>query len=80
VFDTDRLSNHAQGRAVDIYAVDGANVVEQRIEGSPAYSLAAWMHDLAVEEIGSPWDFDGPGGRSFTDAAHQDHIHIAVAP
>jgi hypothetical protein len=29
--------------------------------------------------VGSPWDLDGEGDRrSFTDAVHQDHIHIAV--
>ena len=80
VFDTDLLSNHARGRAVDVYAVDGVIVAEQREEGSTAHRLVRLLYERGVEEIGSPWDLDGPGGRSFTDAAHQDHIHIAVAP
>jgi hypothetical protein len=80
VFDTNVLSNHARGWAVDVYAVDGTPVVEQRREGSAAHSLVVRLYDGGINEIGSPWDLDGPGGRSFTDAAHQDHIHIAVTP
>jgi len=80
VFGTGVPSHHARGWAVDIYAVDGVPVVEQRAAGSPAHRLATWLHDQGVHEIGSPWELDGPGGRSFTDASHQDHIHVAVAP
>jgi hypothetical protein len=80
VFGTGVPSHHARGRAVDIYAVDGVPVVEQRDVGSPAHELVQWLLEAGVREIGSPWDLDGPGGRSFTDAAHQDHIHVAAVP
>lgn len=80
VFGTDRQSNHTRGRAVDIYAVDGELVVAQRAEGTPAHQLSRTLFDAGVPELGSPWAFDGFGGRSFTDVVHQDHLHVAVRP
>jgi hypothetical protein len=80
VFGTDRLSNHARGRAVDIYAVDEVPVVEQREPGSAAHRLARDLFTSGLPELGAPWAFDGFGGRSFTDVVHQDHLHISVGP
>jgi len=80
VFGTDRPSRHAVGRAVDIHAVDGIPVVEQRAEGSPAHQLVTWLFELDGPRIGSPWALDAFGGRSFTDLVHQDHIHLSVEP
>ena len=79
VFGTDKQSHHTKGRAVDIYAVDGDPVARQRHEGTPAHALTLWLFDRGVPEVGSPWDLDPPGGRSFTDVVHQDHIHVAVS-
>lgn len=76
VFGTDRVSNHATGRAVDIWAVDGRPVVDQRDESGPLAALARRLLDAGVTELGAPWDLDGPGGASFTNAVHQDHLHI----
>lgn len=79
VFGTQRRSNHARGRAVDIYEIDGRLVVESRDEGGPLYEIARWLYDeFEVPELGSPWSFDGRGGRSFTDAVHRDHFHIGL--
>jgi hypothetical protein len=69
------VSNHYYGRALDISVVDGEAV-------NPANSAA---HDVALSlgklpegtrptEVGSPWDL--PGTSDFTDASHQNHIHI----
>ncbi len=80
VFGANRRSNHARGLAIDLYAVDGVPVVEQRHDGSAAHRLARWLYDVGVPELGSPWAFDGHGGRSFTDVVHHDHLHIGVAP
>lgn len=80
VFGGDKQSNHTKGRAVDIYAIDGELVVRQRQPGTPAHTLALWLFEQGVTELGGPWDFDPPGGRSFTDVVHQDHLHVAVAP
>lgn len=76
VFGTDRTSNHTVGRAVDVYAVDGRLVVHQRDQGSAAHLLSRDLFDAGVTELGSPWSFDHVGGRSFTDAVHQDHLHV----
>ena len=76
VFATDRISNHTLGRAVDIWAIDGKPVIDQR-----ASSWRAVMGEaarLGANEIGGPADLDTVVGRRpyFTDDVHQDHIHL----
>jgi len=65
---------HYFGRAVDIARVDGAPVSP----GNPAaQELAQAIFDeFGPQELGSPWLF---GAGSFSDALHQDHIHIGWA-
>lgn len=79
VFGTQRESNHASGRAVDIWQVDGTAVVSQQpATDTPAHALARTVFDRGiVPELGSPWSFDGPGGRSFENDVHRDHLHVA---
>ena len=76
VFGTERVSNHASGRAVDIWAVDGRAVVEQRDQAGALATLARGLLDAGVTELGAPWDLDGPGSAAFTNVVHQDHLHI----
>lgn len=76
-----RVSHHWWGRAVDISHVDGAPVTPSH-EG--AYDLVAGLArlggDLLPREVGSPWAaFESLPGH-FSDAAHQDHIHVAYGP
>ncbi|MDJ0923122.1 MAG: SdrD B-like domain-containing protein [Acidimicrobiia bacterium] len=79
VYETDRVSHHSVGRAVDIYAVGTQNVIDDREEGSPTRALLQWLwENPKVTQIGSPWDIDGGGRRSFSDIVHQDHLHVAV--
>ncbi|MCA3748491.1 MAG: hypothetical protein IN808_05045, partial [Rubrobacter sp.] len=67
-------NSHYFGRAVDIYAVDGAPVSSGN---QAAYELAQAIHArFAPAELGSPWTF---GEGSFSDAMHQDHIHVGWA-
>lgn len=73
VFGTDRPSAHTAGYAVDVYAVDGAPVVQQRESDTPAHRLASSLYAGGVSQIGSPWLL---GTGSFSDAVHQDHIHL----
>jgi hypothetical protein len=79
VFGTDRISRHDEGRAVDIYRLDGPLVIEDREVGSPTHDLVRWLYDQPeLSEVGSPWALDGFGGRSFSDELHQDHVHVGV--
>ncbi len=76
VFGATHPSAHTAGYAVDVYAVDGTDVVEQRSTGSPAYRLASTLYAEGVAQIGSPWILGTGAPTSFSDAVHQDHLHI----
>lgn len=76
VWATARRSAHSVGYAADIYEVDGRLVIDQREPGSAAHRLAGLLAEGAVQ-IGSPWVF---GAGSFTDAVHQDHLHVQRSP
>lgn len=81
VWDTDRLSNHTVGRAVDVHLLGDRLVVHDRAEGSPTYETVEWLYDQErLSEVGSPWALDERGGLSFSDVVHADHIHIGVLP
>jgi hypothetical protein len=79
VFATDRVSNHHVGRAVDIWAVDGRTVASLRRDRAVLDPILVLAARLGATEIGSPYDRNGPKGGYFTDAAHQDHLHIGVS-
>ena len=81
VFGTPRISDHTQGRAVDLWRIGGAPVVGTGATVGPARTvLVAAAADRRTRATGSPVgsDLDGPGGRSFTDLVHHDHLHLAV--
>ena len=80
VWATDRPSAHSAGAAVDVFEVDGRPVISQREPGSPAYALAERFYAGGAYQLGSPWVFGTGGARSFTDAVHQDHIHLQQSP
>jgi hypothetical protein len=70
------ITRNYLGRGVEIGAIDGAAVSA----GNPtAYEVAvepaAFDASYRPDEVGSPFSIALPG--YFTDAAHQDHIHIA---
>jgi hypothetical protein len=61
---------------MDIAAIDGlpvkpANATAREV----AVGLASLHPGYRPDEIGTPWAIAGPG--YFTDAAHQDKIHVA---
>ncbi|HEX4690511.1 MAG TPA: hypothetical protein VH276_07450, partial [Solirubrobacteraceae bacterium] len=69
------VSNHWYGRALDIATVDGqpvgpGNEAAKRI----AIELARMDPRIRPSEIGSPWALSGAA--YFSDAAHQNHLHI----
>ncbi len=78
VFDSDSVSNHIHGRAVDIWAIDGVSVSDLRSrEGAnPARALMELSLAEGATEVGGPWALSAPAGASFTDTVHQDHLHI----
>ncbi|MEE2049609.1 hypothetical protein [Nocardiopsis tropica] len=78
VFDSDSVSNHIHGRAVDIWAIDGVPVsdLRSREETNPARALMELALAEGATEVGGPWAFSTSAGASFTDTVHQDHLHI----
>lgn len=78
VFGSASVSNHTEGRGVDIWAVDDIPVISDRAEGGVVQSLVTDALAAGATEVGSPWDLDGPGrGASFTNLVHEDHVHVA---
>jgi hypothetical protein len=81
IFGTPRQSDHTKGLAMDIYRTGDTLVIDDRAADSSTYEIATWLYaQPEVARMGSPWALDGFGGRSFTDALHQDHLHIATSP
>ena len=76
VFGATSVSNHTEGRGVDVWAVDGQPIVDASPE-STAHAVIVAALELGATEVGSPWDLDGPGGPSFANALHADHLHLA---
>jgi len=76
---TRRVSNHAVWRAVDLDMVDGRPVSPAN---QAAHQLARWIGQgragVQPSEVGSPWGF-GAARPWFTDAGHQDHLHVGFA-
>jgi hypothetical protein len=69
------VSLHYSGRAADIYIVNGVAVSDSNHD---ARTLVEWVNSLTgpgrPSEIGSPFPVRGPG--AWTDAAHDDHVHV----
>jgi cell wall-associated NlpC family hydrolase len=70
------VSNHVAGGGLDISSVDGrpvnpANDAAREVAGE----LAALPAAIRPSQVGTPFNIGGGG--FFTDADHQDHIHVA---
>jgi len=79
VFETDRTSNHHHGRAVDIWAIDDRQVVTLREDRAFLDPIKRRAAELGATEVGGPYDLNGPKPGFFTDAVHQDHLHVGVS-
>ncbi|MBE1533077.1 hypothetical protein [Actinomadura algeriensis] len=78
VFGSPAVSNHARGRAVDVWAVDGVPVARQRkAADGPARAVTRQALRLGADEVGAPWTIQANGLSTFTNTLHQDHLHIA---
>ena len=70
------VSNHFEGRGIDIARVDGEIVNSGSTAARElATEIAALTGDLRPTEVGTPFSIGAPG--FFTDGAHQDHLHVA---
>ncbi len=74
---TTKVSNHVDGRAVDVISVNGEEVSGSN-EAARALAQMLLTIDSQVRptEVGGPWDIDGTDGVGFTDSGHQAHLHI----
>jgi cell wall-associated NlpC family hydrolase len=69
------ISNHHYGRGLDIAAIDGVPVNASNFDAREiAMELQELDSAIRPNEIGTPWAISGPG--YFTDAGHQDHLHV----
>lgn len=72
---TDRVSNHAGGRAVDLPWIDGAPVSTANPAAlAVATEIAGLAPPVRPDELGGPWPLNAVEMRTFT-AGHDDHIH-----
>lgn len=74
VFATNRVSDHARKRAVDIWAVNGQAVVAA---STPATVVDGFMRaavDLGAYNVGGPRQLSGAA--YFSDRTHSDHVHL----
>lgn len=78
---TGSVSNHFCGQAADVFQVDGEAVrASSGASRRVTEELATLDGVLRPSEVGSPWaDLSGLPG-FFSNAAHQDHLHIGFGP
>ncbi len=70
-----RITVHQLGRGMDITAIDGEAVSpDSPLAREVASELSSLDPKIRPDEIGSPFAISGPG--YFTDAAHQNRLHI----
>ena len=75
VFGTTRQSNHTDGRAVDVWAIDNKPVIDQANQARVARFMRA-AAATGTWQVGGPINLDGDGTAFFADDTHQDHIHM----
>jgi hypothetical protein len=77
VFPSERRSNHAVGRAVDIRVIDDAAIVSPATPDELLAQVMLRAGELGATEVGGPLSPEGAG--FFTDNVHQDHLHIGIS-
>lgn len=72
-----RVSNHWYGRAADVSIVDNQAVISANMA---ARGVALWMatliDNLRPDDVGTPWEDLAVIPGFFSDADHQDHLHL----
>jgi hypothetical protein len=73
---TNRPSNHAFGRAVDILELNGAPVNVRNLGAlDAARQVVSLDSPLRPDEVGAPWPLYFPGVSTFVKD-HDDHLHF----
>lgn len=74
---TDRVSNHYEGRGVDISSVDGVPVSSSN-QAALRLAVAFLTADASLrpDELGSPWPELAQFPGAFSDADHAGHLHL----
>ena len=75
VFAGTAISNHARGRAVDIWAVDGIAVADMALDDPLLRRFLLAAASTRAGEIGGP-TVPNRNDRYFADDLHRDHVHI----
>ena len=75
VVGTTRRSNHTDGRAVDVWAIDNQPVINQANQARVARFMRA-AAATGTWQVGGPLNLDGDGTAFFADDTHQDHVHM----
>jgi hypothetical protein len=78
------ISNHSQGRAVDITAISPTGQPLQAVSphNNAAREITEWLATMPTnepirpDEVGSPWTAYDTYHGHFTNTLHQDHLHI----
>jgi hypothetical protein len=77
VFGTTRPSDHPQGRAFDVWTIDGHPVIDP---ATPRALIESFMRAAAAAgsyNVGGPYLLSGgAAGQFFSDDTHHDHVHV----
>ncbi|WP_370081876.1 hypothetical protein [Streptacidiphilus sp. MAP12-16] len=80
VFGTTRPSDHPQGRAFDVWRVDGHAVVDPATSQSLVQGFMRAAAAAGSYNVGGPWQLSGGSGNQFfSDDTHHDHVHVGFS-
>jgi hypothetical protein len=76
VFGTNRPSDHPQGRAFDVWTIDGHPVIDPATPRSLVESFMRAAAAAGSYNVGGPYLLPGAGNQFFSDDTHHDHVHV----
>ncbi|TDU04809.1 hypothetical protein EDD99_3284 [Streptomyces sp. 846.5] len=80
VFGTTRPSDHPQGRAFDVWRINGHAVVDPATSRSLIEGFMRAAAAVGSYNVGGPWQLSGgTGNQFFSDNTHHDHVHVGFS-
>ena len=80
VFGTNRPSDHPQGRAFDVWRINGHAVVDPATSRSLIEGFMRAAAAVGSYNVGGPWLLSGgTGNQFFSDNTHHDHVHVGFS-